>query len=189
VNSAGTVAVGVDAGAELNDAYLWSATEGVRNLGGDRVPVCFFSWVEYQDVCRTRRTIAYSVSDDASVITGESSYSDFLSGAFAIDGVIYTPKMGWMKLSSFLQSQGVLEATNWVFLGAKVSASGRTIVGTAMPLGADYYQGFRVDLDQVYVCHGQGKSANTLRVAFPSAMDQHLAHGDTVGICPGQGPI
>jgi hypothetical protein len=50
-------------------------------------------------------------------------------------------------------------------------------------------RGFRLDLDQVFVCHGKGKSANTLRVGFPDAMEQHLAQGDTVGFCPGQGLI
>jgi hypothetical protein len=79
----------------------------------------------------------------------------------------------------------VLEASRWQILGAFVSADGKTLAGTAIPLAADYYQGYRLELDQVYVCHGH----NTLRVGFPDAMDQHLAQGDTVGFCPGQGPL
>lgn len=213
INSAGNVAVGYEAGPELNDSYIWSARGGTRNLGGDKTPVCFFSWDEGQEVCRTRKTIAYSISDDARVITGESTYSDFLNGVYSADGAIFTPKLGWMQLSRFLQSQGVLEATNWVFLGAKVSANGRTLVGTAFPLGSDYYQGFRVDLDQVFVCHaggnddrrdgghgngrdnrggdgrGHGRSPSTLRVDFPDGMESHLAHGDKIGLCPGDAPL
>ena len=189
INSAGNVAVGLDAGPELNDTFIWTTTRGTQNLGGDRTPVCFWSWDEGQEVCRTRKTIAYSISDDAKVITGESTYSDFWNGVFVSDGAIFTPKLGWMQLSKFLQSQGVLEATNWVFLGAKISANGKTLVGTGFPLAADYYQGFRLDLDQVFVCHGKGSAANTLRLSFPDAMDLHLAHGDSVGFCPGQGPI
>ena len=189
VNSAGNVAVGLDAGPELNDSFIWTTTRGTQNLGGDMTPVCFWSWDEGQEVCRTRKTVAYSISDDAKVITGESTYSDFWNGVFVSDGAIFTPKMGWMQLSKFLQSQGVLEATNWVFLGAKISANGKTLIGTGFPLAADYYQGFRLDLDQVFVCHGKGSAASTLRLGFPDAMEQHLAHGDTVGLCPGQGPI
>lgn len=41
----------------------------------------------------------------------------------------------------------------------------------------------------VFVCHGKGRTAKTLRVGFPDAMDAHLGHGDAVGICPGQGPL
>jgi hypothetical protein len=206
INSAGNVAVGLDAGPELNDSYIWSTRGGVRNLGGDKTPFCFYSWSEAQDVCKTRKTIAYSISDDARVITGESNYSDPLEGVFAADGAIFTPKLGWMQLSKFLQAQGVLEATNWIFLGAKISADGRTLIGTAFPLASDYYQGFRVDLDQVFVCHrngnddrghgndngrgnGDGRSTKTLRVDFPDGMEQHLAHGDKVGLCPGDAPL
>ena len=119
------------------------------------------------------------------VITGASR----LLTAGVDDSAIYTPKMGWMLLSQFLQRNGVLEASRWQILGAYVSADGKTLAGTAIPLAADYYQGYRLELDQVYVCHGKGKSATTLRVGFPDAMDQHLANGDTVGFCPGQGPL
>jgi hypothetical protein len=189
VNSAGNVAVGYEAGPDQNDSYIWSARDGTRNLGGDPIPACFFSWSEGTDVCRKRQTVAYSISDDARVIAGETRYGDFMEGVFVVDGAIFTPKLGWMQLSRFLQAQGVLEATNWVFLGAKISADGRTLIGTAAPLASDYYQGFRVDLDQVFVCHGRGRSGQTLRVDFPQGMDAHLAHGDKVGLCPRDAPL
>jgi len=185
VNSAGTVAVGLDAGPELNDSYIWTSTGGTRNLGGDRTPVCFWSWDAGGEVCATRKTVAYGISDDARVITGESRFFDFWNGVAALDGAIYTPKLGWMQFGKFLQSQGVLEATNWTFLGAKVSADGKTIVGTGSPLAADYYQGYRLELDQVYVCKGN----KTLRVGFPDAMDQQLAAGAKIGLCPGDAPL
>ena len=192
VNTAGTTVVGIDAGPDLNDTYIWHVRSGTRNLGGDKTPVCFYSWDEGQDVCKTRKTLAYSISNDARVITGESTLMDFWNGVYAVDGAIYTQQLGWMQLSWFLQSQGVLEAVNWVFLGARVSANGKTLVGTAAPLGSDYYQGFRVDLDQVFVCHRGtgGKSAGTsLKVDFPAGMDQHLFHGDKIGLCPGDAPL
>jgi len=184
VNSAGTIAVGLQAGPQLKDAYMWTKSGGVTNLGRYPGYVCYFDWDTLQDICEDRETVAYSVSDDGRVVTGSSRLDNFVD-----DAAIYTPKMGWMLLAEFLQRQGVLEASRWQISGALVSADGKTLVGTAIPLAADYYQGYRLELDQVYVCHGKGKSANTLRVGFPDAMEQHLAQGDTVGFCPGQGPL
>jgi hypothetical protein len=95
-----------------------------------------------------------------------------------------------MLLGDFLEGQRVLEASRWWILGAKVSGSGKTLIGTALPLAADYYHGFRLDLDQVFVCHRSlGSRPKTLRVGFPNAMDAHLSHGDSVGFCSGQGPL
>jgi hypothetical protein len=185
VNAAGNVAVGIDAGADLNDAFIWTSTGGTRNLGGDPVPVCFYDWWSGGETCAKRRTIAYSLSDDAKVITGASRYADFFAGVFAADGAIFTPRLGWMQLSKFLQSQGVLEATNWVFFSTRVSGDGKTLIGTGYPLASDYYQGYRLELDQVYVCKGR----KTLRVGFPEAMDQQLAAGATIGLCPGDAPL
>jgi uncharacterized membrane protein len=185
VNSAGNVAVGLDAGADLNDSFIWTATGGTRNLGGDATPICYWSWDVGGEVCAERKTVAYGISDDARVITGESRFIDFWNNVFAVDGAIYTPKLGWMQLSQFLKSQGVLEPANWVFLGTRVSADGKTLIGTGMPLASDYYQGYRIELDQVYVCKGN----KTLRVGFPDAMDQHLAAGAKIGLCPGDAPL
>jgi hypothetical protein len=175
----------MNAGPLLKDAYKWTPSQGVTSLGRYPGQVCYFDWSTFQDVCEDRETVAYSVSDDGKVITGASR----LISAGIDDAAIYTPKMGWMLLSDFLQRQGVLEASRWQILGAYVSADGKTLAGTAWPLAADYYHGYRLDLDQVYVCAGKGSKAKTLRVGFPDAMDQHLSQGDAVGICPGQGPI
>ena len=189
VNRWGNVAVGVDAGPDLNDTYIWTITKGTRNLGGDATPFCYFSWQAQTEVCKKRRTIAYSISDDARVITGETTYSDFMEGVGASDGAIFTAGLGWMQLSKFLESQGVLEATNWVFLGAKVSGDGKTLYGTAFPLAANYYQGYRISLDQVFVCKGTGSAATTLRVGFPKEMDEALKRGAKIGLCPADAPL
>jgi len=170
-----------NSGPLLKDAYKWTKSVGVVSLGRYPGQVCYFDWWSFQDVCEDRETVAFSVSDDGKVVTGSSR----LPAAGVEEAAIYTPAMGWMLLAEFLQRQGVLEASRWQILGANVSADGKTLAGTAIPLAADGYQGYRLDLDQVYVCHGK----NTLRVGFPDAMDQHLSQGDTVGFCPGQGPI
>ena len=104
------------------------------------------------------------------------------------DGVIYTRGLGWMLMSEFLESQGVLEMSRWKILGAKVSGNGTVLTGTAFPIAGDYYQGFRLELDRVFVCHGKD-GAQTLSVAFPEAMDTHLAHGDRIGLCKTEAPL
>lgn len=185
VNSVGTIAVGMYAGPQLKDAYKWTPAKGVSSLGRYPGQVCYVSWDTGENVCEDRETVAYSVSDDGKVVTGSSR----LLSAGIDDAAIYTPKMGWILLSDFLASQGVLEASRWQFLGATISADGSTLVGTGWPLAADYYQGYRIDLDQVYVCADKGKKAKTMKVHFPDEMDDRLAQGDTIGICPGQGPI
>ncbi len=185
LNTAGTIAVGIDAGADLKDAYQWTPTQGVTSLGRYPGQVCYFDWWTFQDICEDRQTLAFSVSDDGKVITGASR----LFAAGIDDAAIYTPRMGWMLLAEFLQRQGVLEASRWLIGGASVSADGKTLVGAGVPLAAEYYHAFRLELDQVYVCVGKGRTAQTLRVGFPDAMDQHLAKGASVGICPGQAPL
>ena len=125
-----------------------------------------------------------SLSDDGRVIVGQSD----LPMMGIRDATIYTPGMGWMLLGDFLQSQGVLEASRWILLHAEISGNGKTLIGTGFPLAADYWHGFRLELDQVFVCHGKGSAATTLRVGFPDSMDVHLTHGDAVGLCPGDQP-
>ncbi len=185
VNSAGTMAVGAYSGPQLKDAYVWTPSRGVTSLGRYPGQACYFDEWTGETACEDRETIAYSVSDDGRVVTGESR----LFRADVEDGALYTPKMGWMLLSDFLQSQGVLEASRWHIFGAYVSGDGKTLAGTALPLAADYFHGFRLDIEEVYVCQGKGKEAKTERVGFPQEMDDKLARGATVGFCPGQGPI
>jgi hypothetical protein len=179
INANGTIAVGGQQGPQSDQAYRWSANEGVVSLG--RVPgtYCFLNWWTGEEICTNRETTATNVANDGSVITGQS---------FG-EAVIYTPKMGWMVLAEFLDRQGVLEASRWLLLGATVSGDGKVIAGTGLPLASDYYQGFRVEFDQAYVCHGKGRAATTLRVGFPAAMDLHLGHGDAVGLCEGDRPL
>jgi hypothetical protein len=174
----------MNAGQDLKDAWKWTPTAGVTNLGRYPAQVCYFDWFG-AEICEDRETVAYSVSDDGKVITGSSR----LTMVGIDDGAIYTPQMGWMLLGHFLEKQGVLEASRWLIFGGRVSADGKTLTGSGFPLAADYWHGFRLELDQVYVCHGKGRATSTLRVGFPDAMDLHLSHGDAVGLCADQAPL
>ena len=125
VNSAGTIAVGINSGPQIKDAYKWTPAKGVTSLGRYPGQVCYTNWDTGENVCEDRETVAYSVSDDGKVVTGSSR----LLSVGIDDAAIYTPKMGWVLLSDFLQGQGVLEASRWQFLGATISADGTTLVG------------------------------------------------------------
>src|SRR5262245_27082327 len=183
VGAGGNVAVGYGAGANNLDAYKWTETEGVVNIGRYPRKVCYtdFDWETGQpiEVCADRETLAFSVSNDGKVITGSSRLL-FLG---IDDAAIYTRGLGWMLMSEFLERQGVVEMSRWQVLGARVSGNGKVLTGTAFPLAADYYQGYRLAIDHVFVCHGSGSGRQTMSVAFPDAMDEHLLHGDAFGRC------
>jgi hypothetical protein len=188
LNGSGKVAVGYGAGAFNKDAYKWTATEGLVNIGKYPGEVCYttFDWEtgEPIEVCEERETLAFSVSNDGKVITGASRL--LLLGID--DAAIYTRGLGWMLMSEFLARQGVLEMARWQVLGARVSGNGKVLTGTAFPLAADYYQGYRLEIDHAFVCHGPGHR-ETLSVEFPEEMDQHLKHGDTFGLCMVDAPL
>jgi hypothetical protein len=59
-----------------------------------------------------------------------------------------------------------------------------------IPLASDYWHEFRVRLDDVFVYHDKRRGrTKTLRVGFPDRMDEHLAHGDELGLCAGDAPL
>jgi uncharacterized membrane protein len=189
VNGPGTMAVGYGVGTNAKDSYQWTKSEGMQSIGRYAGYVCYtdYDWEtgEPREVCEDRETIATSVSDDGKVITGASRL--LLLGID--DAAIYTRGLGWMLMSDFLASQGVLEMSRWQVLGARVSGNGKVITGTAFPLAADYYQGYRLELDQVFVCHDKHRGGRTVQVSFPDGMDAHLRHGDVIGLCQGDAPL
>ncbi len=189
INQAGNLAVGINAGVDLKDAFEWTAASGVINLGRYPGQFCYsyYDWLtgELIETCEDRETLAFSLSDDGKVITGSSR----LFNAGIDDAAIYTRGLGWMLLSDFLEGQGVLETSRWVIIGARVSGDGKNLTGTAIPLGSDYWQGYKLELDQVFVCHDKRHKAKSIRVGFPEEMDERLRHGDTIGLCPGDRPL
>lgn len=189
INGPGTAAVGYGVGVNAKDSYKWTPDAGLVNIGRYPQQICYteYDWEtgEPYEVCDERETLATSVSDDGKVITGASR----LLYLGIDDAAIYTRGLGWMLMSDFLASQGVLEMSRWQVLGARVSGNGRVLTGTAFPLAADYYHGYRLELDQVFVCHDHRRGGKTLQVSFPDGMDAHLKHGDKVGLCAGDAPL
>lgn len=68
-----------------------------------------------------------------------------------------------------------------------ISGDGHTIAGSAFSPYS--LQGYVVEMPKVVVCHhtpGTKKNParkNTLDVTFPDDLENHLAHGDTIGLC------
>jgi uncharacterized membrane protein len=188
INGPGTAAVGYGVGRDAKDAYKWTPEDGMVNIGRYAGQVCY-TYYDLEgnaiDVCEDRETIATSISDDGKVITGASR----LLHLGIDDAAIHTRGLGWMLMREFLESQGVLEMSRWQVLGARVSGNGKVLTGTAFPLAADYYHGYRLELDQVFVCHDKRRGGKTLQVSFPDGMDAHLRHGDEIGFCPGDAPL
>ena len=110
----------------------------------------------HRDMRGSRDDRDVDVSNDGKVITGASR----LLNLGVDDAAIYTRGLGWMLMTEFLASQGVLEMSRWHVLGASVSGDGKVLTGTAFPLAADYYHGYRLELDQVFVCHDKRRGGS-----------------------------
>ena len=151
-------------------AWLWTESTGVRWLGEFEAP--------------GYRTAALDVSDDGKVVTG---IAESLTPGEASRSLLWTEATGAIDFQEFLVSQGTW-APGWALSSlSALSGDGRTAAGVAV---APYlYQGFVVKMPKVVICHhskvkpDQPGRMRTIDVAFPDALDHHLAHGDTIGIC------
>lgn len=123
---------------------------------------------------------AFRSNDAANVIGG------IQPSGFSFFGTIWTPEVGWMNLTSFLEAQGTYASgATWSNIKS-MSAD-----GTIWALYQSASGGFRpviIDIPKAIVCHvspdnPNGKRKN-LDVTFPSGLDTHLGHGDTLGLCP-----
>lgn len=151
-------------------AWLWTAASGhIQGLGEAPRP----------DFGLT----AVDVSVNADVVTGLMQPISWGWGE-SPHAMIWTPYTGALDLQEFLASQGTF-APGWQLTSAPaVSDDGQTIGGVGFsPLGQ---QGFLVRIETAIVCHTPAKKPSVHRstaVAFPKAFGEHLAHGDTMGLC------
>lgn len=170
INSDGSVIVGEYAVGSAEEGYppsawMWTEDHGLEVLG--YIPCPEWSWF-----CWGGSAYATAVSDDGSVVVGWGG--DY----FDREAAIWTRGLGLMTLEEFLQAQGVISIDGWALSAAlDVSGDGR-IVGGWGAYGGNVY-GWTINIDKVNVCHNR----KTIEVAFPSAMETHLAHGDTFGSC------
>ena len=170
-NADGSVVVGenaigpADAGYPPS-AWRWTRSGGLEVLG--HIPCPAWSWF-----CFGGSAYSQAVSDDGSVVVGWGG--DY----FEREATIWTRGLGLMTLEDFLRTQRAVSIEGWSLMTAMdVSGDGRVIAGWG-GYGGNYY-GWTVNVDKVEVCHASGR---TIEVAFPQAMETHLAHGDTLGRC------
>ena len=151
------------------NAWRWTERTGVQSI--DDLEGFFFS-------------SAFATNAKGSVITGQSQ------GFFDLASWIWTREMGMVRLDEFLRGQGVtLDPTAVLYAPNNMSADGRRIAG----VGASFNGTFSwfIDLDTVKVCHvprNRPENARTLSVSFPTGLDTHLGHGDTLGDRPAVRP-
>jgi len=124
-------------------------------------------------------SIAYRANDAANVISG----FDRIGGSS--EAKFWTPQLGWVNLTDFLNSQGLYAQGSIFGWSTALSADGRIWGGTLATI-----QGVlptRIEIPKAIVCHKAPGSPNAkaknLDVSFPDGFEDHLAHGDTVGIC------
>ena len=155
-----------------NGAWLWTAQGGARWLGD-------FSNPTYTN------TYADDVSDDAQVVVGGAqSFGPFGPPPAAM---MWTEATGSLDFAQFLAAQGTYTPGWTVYSATAVSGTGDRIAGGAAT--SQGFLGYVVDMPKSVVCHytkgtpSKPAKRNSIAVQFPEALEDHLAHGDTVGIC------
>lgn len=170
----GTIILGGQAnnvGGVLDGAWKYNRITGEREIIGPAT--------------NTTTPFAFRANDAADVIGG--FVNDFNLGG--VVPTIWTPQLGWTNLTQFLESQG-LYAQGVLWANIKSISADGTIWATYQVTPG----GFRptlVHIPKAIVCHKSpgnphGKEKN-LDVAFPGGLADHLAHGDTVGLCQNGG--
>jgi len=124
-------------------------------------------------------SIAFRANDAATVVGGFDRVDlNFVPR-------IWTREIGWSLLDDFLHAQGTWMEGYGAGPIQSMSADGRTwaVVGL-VPGGFDP---LIIEIPKAVVCHkapGSTQPPKNLDVTFPEGLAEHLAHGDTLGICP-----
>ncbi len=166
VSGDGQYVVGSSNSFSSYNAWLWSSTTGIHNLG---------------TLSSQTSAIASAVDADAGVIVGRSQ--DLNAGTTT--PTIWTSALHWTDLNAFLSVQGVNTSGITLAIGTAISADGRTFTGYGTSRYG--YLGWIVKTPTSIVCHadpGNPSAVSTIIVSFPGDLNTHLGHGDTLGPCP-----
>ncbi len=140
----------------------WWGGDECANLGGTDAVYAAYGPIAVQST---------DMSDDGSVIIGRAG--DFNVG-FA--GVMWLEKLGWVKLSDFFRTQGVVEAERYGMDNPlAISGRGSEIVGGIPGVSFTWY----IDMKTAFVCkHGRSEKAE-----FPEEFIEEVRHGARMGRC------
>jgi hypothetical protein len=162
----GSVFVGSNVALQGSQAYRWTFEGGLEPIG--TIPFAGFGYAS-----------AYATNHDGSVIVG------FAGNGPNRRGWIWTRQLGMMNVDEFLAAQGTFLQPGWTLNSPlAVSADGRKITGWG--LTTTNVVGWLVDIQKVKVCHappGNPSNKHAIEVSFPEGIEDHLAHGDTLGPC------
>jgi hypothetical protein len=165
-NSAGSILVGVNNIPTQGAWRYFTGTQTMEVLSINNGP-------------NDRNGGAGALSDDGNVIAG---WNQLVSGRVP---TIWTPALGWHDLNAFLNSQGTYAEGVGLLNGSMMSADGRTIAGAAQTLFGN--AGWILSTPKSVLCHRPpdhpGQKTFTIDVSFPEGLADHLAHGDTLGLC------
>ncbi len=125
-------------------------------------------------------THAFDLSDNGAVLVGRADPFDW----GASTPLLWTAPTGWIDFQALLASQGTL-ASDWLLMTAGTVSGDGTVVGG---WGYSPYsrQGWIVKMPKIVICHapkGNLSNKKTIDVAWPDGLADHLAHGDTIGLC------
>jgi hypothetical protein len=126
-----------------------------------------------------RNGAAYTIDDAGSVISGWNTLSNN-----ARQATIWTEDLGWVPFGTFLNAQGTWYEGTEIGNGVDSSADGKRLLVYSATTGGN--RGWILDIPKAVVCHrppGYTGETHTIDVTFPGGLGNHLAHGDTVGIC------
>ena len=125
---------------------------------------------------------AIAVSDDKRVVGGYSGVGDWIP--YTRVPTIWTEELGWTNLNLFLNAQGTYAQDITIANPMAMSGNGQVITGWAGSIFGSV--GWVVKMPKVVICHanpGNPAITHTIDVSFPGGMADHLAHGDTIGMC------
>jgi hypothetical protein len=125
---------------------------------------------------------AFRTNDAATVVGGFDRVDlDFVPR-------VWTREIGWSLLQDFLRAQGVWMEGYGAGPIQSMSADGRTWAVLGLVPGG--YAPLIIEVPKAVVCHkapGSTGAPKNLDVTFPEGLAEHLAHGDTLGVCQSGG--
>jgi hypothetical protein len=122
---------------------------------------------------------AYAMSEDGSIVHG---WNQLISGR---QPTLWTAELGWYDFNTFLNAQGTYAEGIGILNATASSADGHRVAGAAQSLFGNV--AWVMDAPKSVLCHRPpdhpGKKTLTIDVEFPQGLGNHLAHGDTLGMC------
>jgi uncharacterized membrane protein len=129
-----------------------------------------------------RSSGAGALSDDGSVIGG------WTDTVFTRIPAIWTQELGWSNFNTFMNAQGLYVQDVSILNSTAMSADGRTITGFATSVFGQI--GWVLQSPKAVICHAPPNNptnTHSIDVSFPGGLANHLAHGDTLGLCQNGG--